>query len=219
MTTTVWLWVVFNLFVLGMLALDLGVFHRQARVVNKREAAIWTAVWIVLAFIFNTGIYFFSGSERALEFLTGYLIEKSLSVDNVFVFMLIFTYFQVPDEYEHKVLFWGVLGALVMRGLLIALGAVLLDRFHWIVYPFGAFLVFAGIKIFTTEGPSVHPEKNLLIKFLRKRLPVTEKYQRSNFFDKRQGKLFATPLLIVLLATAPSDTNYNRTEILLGIFV
>jgi tellurite resistance protein TerC len=205
MSTSVWLWVVFNAFVLGMLALDLGVFHRKAHVIGKKEAAIWTVVWIALALIFCAGIYFISGSDRALEFLTGYLIEKSLSVDNVFVFMLIFTYFKVPDQYEHKVLFWGVLGALIMRGVLIAAGSVLLERFHWIIYPFGAFLVLAGIKIFTTKEAAVHPEKNLLIKFLRKRMPVTEKYESAKFFIKREGKRFATPLFVVLLAIESTD--------------
>src|SRR3954470_17663535 len=143
----IWLWVGFNLFVLAMLVLDLGIFHRNAHPVSIREATIWSAVWIALALLFNAGIYFFSGPELALQFLTGYLIEKSLSVDNIFVFVLLFSAFKVPAAYQHRVLFWGVLGALVMRGILIAVGATLIEDFHWIIYVFGVFLIITGIRM------------------------------------------------------------------------
>jgi TerC family integral membrane protein len=151
MTSTIWPWIVFTVFVLGMLALDLGVFHRDAHLVTKKEAALWSLVWILLALVFNASIYYVSGPVRALEFLTGYLIEKSLSVDNIFVFIMIFSYFAVPAIYQHKVLFWGILGALLMRGLFIAVGAALLQHFHWIIYIFGALLVFTGIKMLLKE--------------------------------------------------------------------
>ena len=144
---TIWLWIGFNVFVLAMLALDLGVFHRKAHTVSIKEASIWSVVWVTLAMAFNAGVYFFSGPEPALQFFTGYLIEKSLSVDNIFVFGLLFTYFNVPAAYQHRVLFWGVLGALVMRGILIVLGTSLLDTFHWIIYLFGAFLIFTGVRM------------------------------------------------------------------------
>src|SRR5579884_3115295 len=147
LSESIWLWIGFNIFVLGMLALDLGVFHRRSHTVSIKEAATWSVVWITLAMIFNAGIYFFSGPEVALQFFTGYLIEKSLSVDNIFVFVLLFAAFNVPAAYQHRVLFWGVLGALIMRGILIAVGAVLLETFHWIIYLFGAFLIFAGIRM------------------------------------------------------------------------
>src|SRR5947207_11594560 len=162
---SIWLWVGFNLFVLAMLALDLGVFHRKAHTVSIKEALVWSIVWITLAMIFNVGLYFFSGIEPALQFFTGYLIEKSLSVDNIFVFVLLFTSFQVPKAYQHRVLFWGVLGALVMRGILIGLGAVLLETFHWIIYLFGAFLIIAGLRMVFHRETEVHPEQNPLLRF------------------------------------------------------
>src|SRR5215207_7562831 len=145
--TSLWLWLGFNAFILAMLALDLGVFHRKSREVSVKEATIWSAVWIALAMIFNAGIWFFRGAEPSLQFFTGYLIEKSLSLDNIFVIALIFGFFAVPKAYQHRVLFWGILGALVMRGALIAVGAALLHQFHWIVYVFGAFLIFTGIRM------------------------------------------------------------------------
>src|SRR6185312_4837998 len=158
----IWLWVGFNVFVLAMLALDLGVFHRKAHSISIKEALIWSFVWIALAMIFNAGIYFFSGPEPALQFFTGYLIEKSLSVDNIFVFALLFTSFGVPAVYQHRVLFWGIIGALIMRGIMIALGTVLLETFHWIIYLFGAFLIVTGIRMAfqKTEETEVHPERN-----------------------------------------------------------
>ena len=205
MTSTMWPWVVFTVFVLGMLALDLGVFHRDAHVVTKKEAALWSLVWILLALIFNAGLYYVSGPVRALEFLTGYLIEYSLSVDNIFVFMVIFSYFAVPEAYRHRVLFWGILGALLMRGLFIAVGAALLQHFHWVIYIFGAFLVLTGIKLLLKEETSVHPEDNPAIKLLRRLMPITERYEGQRFFVTRQGQRFATPLLVVLVTVESTD--------------
>ncbi len=205
MTATVWPWIIFTVSVLGMLALDLGVFHRDAHVVTKKEAALWSLVWILLALIFNAGIYYVSGPVRALEFLTGYLIEYSLSVDNIFVFMVIFSYFAVPEAYRHRVLFWGILGALLMRGLFIAVGAALLQHFHWIIYILGAFLVLTGIKLLLKEETSVHPEDNPAIKLLRRLMPITERYEGQRFFVTRQGQRFATPLLVVLVTVESTD--------------
>jgi tellurite resistance protein TerC len=205
MTSTIWPWIVFTVFVLGMLALDLGVFHRDAHLVTKKEAALWSLVWILLALVFNASIYYVSGPVRALEFLTGYLIEKSLSVDNIFVFIMIFSYFAVPAIYQHKVLFWGILGALLMRGLFIAVGAALLQHFHWIIYIFGALLVFTGIKMLLKEETAVHPEDNLVVKLLRRLVPITERYEGQRFFVTRQGQRFATPLLVVLVTVESTD--------------
>src|SRR6476469_708049 len=162
--TTIWTWVGFTIFVLGMLALDLGVFNRKTHTVSIKEALIWSFVWITLALTFNVGLFFFVGSESALQFLTGYLIEKSLSVDNIFIFVLLFASFGVPAAYQHRVLFWGVLGALVMRGILIAVGATLIEDFHWIIYVFGAFLIFTGIRMGLHKETEVHPERNPVLK-------------------------------------------------------
>jgi tellurite resistance protein TerC len=208
MTSTIWPWIIFTVFVLGILVLDLGVFHRNAHVVTKKEAALWSLVWILLALTFNAGIYYFSGPERALEFLTGYLIEYSLSVDNIFVFIMIFSYFAIPEAYRHRVLFWGILGALLMRGLFIAAGAALLQHFHWVIYLFGAFLVFTGIKMLLKEETAVHPEDNPVIKLLRRIMPVTERYDGQRFFVRRQGQWFATPLLVVLLTVESTDVIF-----------
>jgi tellurite resistance protein TerC len=215
MDGTIWLWVGFNLFVLAMLALDLGVFHRKAHIVSLREAAIWSIVWIGLAMLFNLGLYFFwdkisfestySNSEAALAFFTGYLIEKSLSVDNIFVFVLIFTFFAVPALYQHRVLFWGILGALIMRGTLIAVGAALLKEFHWIIYVFGAFLIFTGIRMAMHKNEEMHPERNPLVRLLRRIMPVTENYEGDKFFIRRAGRLMATPLFLVLLLVESTD--------------
>jgi tellurite resistance protein TerC len=211
----IWLWVSFNLFVLLMLALDLGVFHRHAHKVSIKEASIWSMVWIALAMVFNLGLYLFwdrispassyTNSEAALAFFTGYLIEKSLSVDNIFVFVLIFTFFAVPAAYQHRVLFWGIIGALLMRGALIAVGAVLLKEFHWIIYVFGAFLIFTGIRMAMHRHEEMHPEKNPAVKLLRKFMPVTENYEQDKFFIRRAGKLVATPLFLVLLLVESTD--------------
>jgi len=210
-----WLWVGFNIFVLLMLALDLGVFHRKAHVISIKEASIWSVVWIALAMLFNLGLYLFwetlapnssySNSQAALSFFTGYLIEKSLSVDNIFVFVLLFTFFAVPAAYQHRVLFWGIIGALLMRGALIAVGAALLKEFHWIIYVFGAFLIFTGIRMAIHRNEEMHPEQNPLVKLLRKIMPVTDMYEGDHFFIRRAGKLMATPLFLVLVLVESTD--------------
>lgn len=210
---TIWLWVGFNLFVLAMLALDLGIFHRKAHTVSIKEALLWSLVWIVLAMVFNVGIYFFGGVELALQFFTGYLIEKSLSVDNIFVFVLLFTSFRVPTAYQHRVLFWGVLGALVMRGILIVLGSVLLATFHWIIYLFGAFLIVAGLRMAFHKDMEVHPEQNPLLRFLRRILPVTNDYEDNHFIVRRAGRLLVTPLLIALLIIEVTDLIFALDSI------
>jgi tellurite resistance protein TerC len=188
-----------------MLAIDLGVFHRKAHSVSLKEASIWSAVWITLALIFNAGLYFLRGPEPALQFFTGWLIEKSLSVDNIFIFVLLFTYFRVPAAYQHRVLFWGILGALVMRGILIAVGAVLLEEFHWILYLFGAFLIFTGIRMGLQKETEVHPERNPLLKLVRRIVPVTDDYEHDRFVVRRAGQFMVTPLLLVLLIIESTD--------------
>jgi tellurite resistance protein TerC len=200
-----WLWIVFNVFVLGMLALDLGVFHRNAHTVSRREATTWCFVWVTLALLFNAGIHIWLGPEKALEFFTGYLIEYSLSVDNIFVFIIILSYFAVPAAYQHRVLFWGILGALIMRGIFIWTGALLLQHFHWVIYIFGAFLVFTGIKMLIKEETSVHPQDNPVIKMLRRFMPLSPQYEGQRFFVKRNGNWAATPLFVVLLVVESTD--------------
>ncbi len=199
------LWIVFNIFVLGMLALDLGVFHRKAHAVSVKEATAWCFVWVALGLLFNTGIYVWLGSEKALEFFTGYLIEYALSVDNIFVFIIIFSYFAVPAAYQHRVLFWGILGALIMRGAFIVTGALLLEHFHWFIYIFGAFLVFTGIKMLMEGETSVHPEDNPVLKLLRRLIPLSSKYEGQRFFVKRDRRWAATPLFVVLLVVESTD--------------
>ena len=203
-----WMWALFNVLVLGMLALDLGVFHRNSHAVRAKEAAIWTVVWIVIALIFGAFLYWWRGPDTAMEYITGYLVEKSLSADNIFVFVLIFTYFAVPAQYQHRVLFWGVLGALVMRGMFIGLGAALLARFHWIIYVFGAFLVFTGIKLLTQKEESIDPGQSPVLAFVRRIFPVTEGYEGSLFFVRRNGVLMATPLFVVLALVESSDVMF-----------
>ena len=215
MDAPIWLWVAFNVFVLAMLALDLGVFHRKAHAVSGREALIWSVVWISLSLVFNAVIYFYwdrlipestyTNREAALAFLTGYLIEKSLSVDNIFVFILIFSFFAVPAAYQHRVLFWGILGALIMRGTLIAIGAALLEQFHWIIYVFGAFLIFTGIRMALSHAENVEPDKNPVVKFFRRFMPVTENFEKDQFFVRRAGRLMATPLFLILLVVESTD--------------
>ncbi|MEW5930688.1 MAG: TerC family protein [Gemmatimonadota bacterium] len=206
-----WLYVGFNVFVLAMLALDLGVFHKEAHVVSMKEAAGWSALWVTLALVFNYGIYHFMGPQAGLEFLTGYLIEKALSVDNIFVFVLIFSYFQVPPRYQHRVLFWGILGALLMRGAMIAAGAVLIERFHWIIYVFGAFLVFTGIRMAMQDEHDIEPESNPVIRLVRRFIPVTSEYRGQSFFIREAAepggvvRLMATPLFVVLVLVETTD--------------
>src|SRR5512139_3370621 len=199
MSDTLWLWIGFNAFILAMLALDLGVFHRKTHVVSLKESLTWTGVWVALALLFNGGVWHFAGSQKALEFFTGYLIEKSLSVDNVFVFALLFSYFAVPARYQHKVLFWGILGALIMRAAMIAAGAALITKFTWVIYVFGAFLILTGIKMVLKREGEIHPERNPLVRWVTKLVPVTADYRRDRFFVFENGRRHATPLFVVLL--------------------
>ena len=202
---SIWFWILFNLFILGMLALDLGVFHRRAHEVGIKEAAIWSGVWITLSLLFNLGIYLFAGSEAALAFLTGYLIEKALSVDNIFVMVLIFGYFGVAPKYQHRVLFWGIIGALIMRGLFIILGSVLLEAFHWVMYFFGGLLVITGTRMAFREEKPFDADDNRLLKLARRIIPVTPQYQGQHFLVKQAGRLYATPLLLVLILVEFTD--------------
>ncbi len=206
--TNIWIWIIFNLFVVLMLALDLGIFHRKSKEVEVREALLWSAFWIALSLAFNVGIYFWQGPEKALEFLAGYLIEKSLSVDNIFVFLLIFSYFGVPPRYQRRVLFYGILGALVMRGIFIAAGVTLVEKFHWTIYVLGVFLVYTGIRMAVEKDKEIHPEKNPAIRAFRWILPVTSEFEGSKFFVKRAGKYFATPLFVVLLVVETADVMF-----------
>lgn len=204
----IYLWVAFNVFVLGMLALDLGVFHRKAHSVSIKEASTWSVVWIALAMIFNVGIYFAWGPEKALEFLTGYVIEKSLSVDNLFVFLMIFQYFNTPSQYQHRVLFWGILGALILRAIFIAAGAALLTNFHWMIYVFGAFLVITGIKMFLQGDEKIEPEKNPVVRLFERWVPVVKRYEGQKFFIKENGKRYATLLMLVLVVVETTDVIF-----------
>lgn len=199
------LWAGFFALVLAMLAVDLGISRRRGGEMPLRSAAIWTAVWIGMALLFNIGIYFWRGTEPALEFFTAYLIEKALSVDNLFVFVLIFSMFGVPVLYQRRVLFWGVLGALVMRGIFIAAGAALLHRFHWLMYVFGAFLIFTAIKLALGGETEIKPERNPVIRLFRKIMPVTEHFDGERFFVRHGAQLMATPLFLVLLIVESTD--------------
>ncbi len=205
MPTDLLLWIGFSVFLIIMLALDLGVFHKNSHVVEFREAMIWSGIWVGLAVLFNIGVFFYFGEVKGLEFMTGYLVEKSLSVDNVFVIALIFTYFSVPRQYQHRVLFWGVIGALIMRAILIAVGATLIREFAWIIYIFGAFLVFTGIKMYFQKNEGIDPDKNPVVRFFKKFIPVTDEYNKEKFFLIKNGKRFATPLFIVLLMVETTD--------------
>jgi tellurite resistance protein TerC len=205
MTESAWLWVGFNVFVLAMLALDLGVFHRKAHVVSLKESLTWTVVWIGLSLVFNVAVWHYAGSQKALEFFTGYLIEKSLSVDNIFVFALLFSYFAVPPLYQHQVLFWGVFGALIMRAIMIVLGTALIAKFAWIIYVFGGFLIITGIKMILKREEKIHPERNPVVKWFKRLMPVTPDYRGDRFFVRENGVCMATPLFVVLLLVEFSD--------------
>ena len=200
-----WLWIAFALFVLAMLALDLGVFHRRAHVIELREALGWSAFWIALAVLFNVGVYVWFGPTAALEFLTGYLIEKSLSMDNIFVFVLIFSYFRVPPLYQHKVLFWGILGALIMRFLFVLAGVTLIQKFHWTIYVFGALLIVTGARMAREKEKEIHPERNPVIRLARRLIPITRDYVDGRFFVRKLGRTLATPLFIVVLVVETTD--------------
>jgi len=199
------LWGGFTVFVLAMLALDLGVFHRKAHVVGTREALGWSIFWIALALACNVVVWRSFGGERGLEFLTGYLIEKALSVDNIFVFLVIFSYFSVPAAYQHRVLFWGVFGAIVFRVIFILAGAALLQAFHWIIYAFGGILLLTGVKLLRSGGEQIHPERNPVLRLVRRFLPVTPEYHGQKFLTRINGRLFATPLLLVLATVEATD--------------
>lgn len=201
----IWLWIGFNVFVLAMLALDLGIFHRKAHVVSLKESISWTAVWVVLALLFNLGVWHHFGPQKGLEFFTGYLIEKSLSVDNVFVFALLFSYFAVPPLYQHKVLFYGILGALIMRATMIAAGSALITQFGWIIYIFGVFLILTGVKMIVKQEEEIHPERNPVVKWFKKLMPVTPEYRGDRFFVRENGIRMATPLFVVLLLIEFTD--------------
>jgi tellurite resistance protein TerC len=200
-----WLWTGFTLFILTMLSLDLGLFNRKAHTVKYREAWIWSAVWVTLAMGFAGIVFYYLGSSSGVEFLTGYLIELSLSVDNLFVFLLIFSYFKVPAKFQHRVLFWGVMGALGMRLTMIFVGAALINRFHWIIYIFGAFLVYTGIKMFRNEEIDIQPEQNPLVRLVTRFLPITRHYEEEKFFTKQNGKRTGTLLLLVLMVVEVTD--------------
>jgi tellurite resistance protein TerC len=205
METPIIFWIFFNVFVLMMLALDLGVFHRKSHEVSVKEALTWTFVWVSLALIFNLILYFWRGQQQALEFFTGYLVEKALSVDNIFVFIMIFSYFQVPTKYQHKVLFWGIIGALIMRVIFIFAGVALLEKFHFTIYIFGALLIFTGIKMFNHSNTKIDPNKNPIIKFFKKFMPVTQTLHEDKFFIRIDGKKYATPLFLVLILIETTD--------------
>ena len=202
------LWIAFNVFVLGMLALDLGVFHRKAHAVSIKEASVWSLVWVTLAMVFNLGIYFAWGQEKALEFLTGYVIEKSLSVDNLFVFLMVFQYFNTPAQYQHRVLFWGILGALVLRAIFIATGSALLNNFHWMIYVFGGFLVITGIKMYFQGDEKLEPEKNPVVRLFERFVPIIKEYDGQKFFVRRNGKIHGTLLMLVLIVVETTDVIF-----------
>lgn len=203
------LWVIFSVFVLGMLALDLGVFSRKPHEVKFKEALTWSIVWVTLSLIFNAWIYKEFGSQKALEFLTGYLIEKALSVDNIFVFVVLFASFAVPKVYQHRVLFWGVIGALLMRAIFIGLGAALISRFHWIMYVFGAILLYTGLKLMRQgDDHDPHPEKNPIYKLGRRLMPAVPEYHGKAFTIMKDGRRYATPLLLVLIAIEATDVVF-----------
>ena len=208
-----WIWVVFIASVLALLALDLGVFHRKAHAVSLREAAIWTAVWVTLSVLFGGWIWWRGGAEPGLQFFTGYAVEYSLSVDNIFVFVLLFNYFAVPAEYQHRVLFWGILAALVMRGVFIALGVAIIERFAWVLYGFGVFLVFTGVRMFRHNNIEVHPEQNPAVKLCRRWLPFTPGWVGPKFFARQDGRLMATPLFLVFVVVNVTDVVFATDSI------
>jgi tellurite resistance protein TerC len=197
-------WILFNLFVVAMLVLDLGILNRRSHHVTFREALAWSGVWIALAAAFAVIEFFWHGRAQALQFVTGYVIELSLSIDNLFVFLVIFRYFKVPDQHQHKVLFWGILGALLMRGIFIVAGVGLISRFSWITYLFGILLIYSGLKLLRQGASEIHPEKNPVLRLFRRVLPVTKEYVGAQFFT-RTNRLYATPLFVVLLVVETSD--------------
>lgn len=210
---TLWMWLGFNVFVLILLALDLGVLHRKGQEVGIKEALLLSLGYFVLALCFGTGVYHFMGATAGVEFFTGYLLEKSLSVDNIFVFVLIFSHFSVPPQYQHRVLFWGILGALLMRAVMILTGAALLESFHWVIYVFGVFLIFTGIKMLLTINQEPDMEGNRLVRLIRRHFRVTEGYEGNKFFVRRNGLIFLTPLMVVLILVEVSDVVFALDSI------
>lgn len=205
MTANIYFWIGFHLLIFLLLALDLGFFYKKAHKIYIKEAIVWFTVWVILALLFNLFVFFEFGKTKALEFFTGYVIEKSLSIDNIFVFILIFTYFSVDEKYQHKILFWGIFGALIMRGIFIVTGVALINRFHWIVIIFGAFLVYSGCKMLFHKEAEVDPDKNRLVRFFRRYFPVSETLHDDKLFIRKNNRLFATPLFVVLLVIESSD--------------
>lgn len=205
MEVSIYFWIGFHVLIFLILGIDLGIFSKKAHKVPLKEALLWSGVWITVALAFNLFIFFEFGKTRALEFLTGYLIEYSLSVDNIFVFILIFSYFAVPEKYQHKVLFWGIIGALIMRGIFIFAGVALINRFHWIVIIFGGFLLVTGIKMMVQKDVQVDPSKNPVVRFARKFLPVAEESDKGRFFARLNSKMYVTPLFLVLLIIESTD--------------
>lgn len=208
MDTEIKFWILFNFFVLLMLALDLGFFHRKPHIITLKEAIAWTSVWITLALAFNVLIYYWRGQEQALEFLTGYIVEKSLSIDNIFVFLIILSYFQVPPKYQHELLFWGILGALALRAVFIFAGVALIEKFHFTIYILGLILVYTGIRLFSHNKIKINPDQNLLIRFFTRIMPVTNQMHEDKFFIRINGKIMATPLFLVLLLIEATDVVF-----------
>jgi tellurite resistance protein TerC len=213
MSSQVLWWIAFGVIVLVLLVLDLKVFHRKSRVITLKESLLWTAFWVGLALLFNLGIYLWRGHEPALQFLTCYLIEESLSVDNLFVFLLVFSYFAVAPAYQHKVLFWGIIGAIIMRLAFIEVGVTLLERFDWVFYIFGAFLVVTAIRMAFQRDEKIDPEKNVVLRLFRRFVPVTSSYEEDRFFVKRAGRYIATPLFIVVLVVETTDLVFALDSI------
>jgi tellurite resistance protein TerC len=202
------LFVLFTMAILGLLALDLGVFNKRPHAISTKEAALWSGFWIALSLLFNAGVFIFASPTAGMEFLTGYLIEKALSVDNIFVFIIIFSYFGIPPQFQHKVLFWGVVGALIMRGIFIGLGAALIGRFEWVLYIFGVILLYSGWKLLRHQEVEVHPDRNVFIRLARKLFPVDQAYDVPNFVVRRNGKLHITPFLLVLITVETTDVIF-----------
>lgn len=209
----IWMWVGFNLFVVALLALDLGILHRGEKEITVRHALWLSLGYLVLAMIFAAGMFVFMGEAEGYQFLTGYLIEKSLSVDNIFVFVLIFSHFAVPPQYQYRVLFWGVLGALVMRGTLILVGATVIEAFHWVIYIFGAFLIFTGVKMLVTVGQEPDVDNNRIVRFMRSRFRITQEYSGSRFFVTVEGVRYMTPLFLVLILIELTDVVFALDSI------
>ncbi|MBP1646556.1 MAG: TerC family protein, partial [Bacteroidetes bacterium] len=202
------LFVFFTIFICGLLALDLGVFNKRPHAIGTKEALYWSMFWIALSLLFNVGVFIFAGSTSGLEFLTGYLIEKALSVDNIFVFIVIFSYFGIPPKFQHKVLFWGVVGALIMRGIFIALGAALIGRFEWIIYVFGLILLYSGWKLLGHKEVEVHPDRNIFIRLARRFFPVDQGFDEPRFLVRKQGRIHITPFLLVLITVETTDVVF-----------